>query len=77
MKVLFFHLMPYADLDLDYDQKYDSAWVTLSNCLARAAFSFQFLPSKKTLLTASCTRIRITCLKSKCFPLTMQAKNLQ
>jgi alkanesulfonate monooxygenase SsuD/methylene tetrahydromethanopterin reductase-like flavin-dependent oxidoreductase (luciferase family) len=31
MKVFFFHLMPYADLDLDYDKKYDSAWVTLPN----------------------------------------------
>lgn len=31
MKFHFFHLMPYADLDLDYDKKYDSAWVTLPN----------------------------------------------
>ena len=31
MKFYFFHLMPYAALDLDYDQKYDSAWVTLPN----------------------------------------------
>lgn len=31
MKFYFFHLMPYADLDLDYDQKYNSAWVTLPN----------------------------------------------
>ena len=31
MKFFFFHLMPYADLDLDYDKKYDSAWVTLPN----------------------------------------------
>jgi alkanesulfonate monooxygenase SsuD/methylene tetrahydromethanopterin reductase-like flavin-dependent oxidoreductase (luciferase family) len=25
------HLMPYADLDLDYDQKHNSAWITLPN----------------------------------------------
>ena len=31
MKVLAFHLMPYADLDLSYTEKYDSAWVTLPN----------------------------------------------
>jgi alkanesulfonate monooxygenase SsuD/methylene tetrahydromethanopterin reductase-like flavin-dependent oxidoreductase (luciferase family) len=31
MKFYFFHLMPYADLDLDFDRKYDSAWVTLPN----------------------------------------------
>ena len=31
MKFYFFHLMPYAALDLDYDKKHDSAWVTLPN----------------------------------------------
>jgi alkanesulfonate monooxygenase SsuD/methylene tetrahydromethanopterin reductase-like flavin-dependent oxidoreductase (luciferase family) len=31
MKFFFFHLMPFADLDLDYDRKYNSAWVTLPN----------------------------------------------
>ena len=31
MKFFFFHLMPYAALDLDYDKTYDSAWVTLPN----------------------------------------------
>ena len=31
MKVYFFHLMPYAELDLSYTDKYDSAWVTLPN----------------------------------------------
>jgi alkanesulfonate monooxygenase SsuD/methylene tetrahydromethanopterin reductase-like flavin-dependent oxidoreductase (luciferase family) len=31
MKFYMMHLMPYADLDLDYDQKYNSAWVTLPN----------------------------------------------
>src|SRR6202167_6124671 len=31
MKFYCFHLMPYADLDLDYHKKYDSAWVTLPN----------------------------------------------
>lgn len=31
MKFFFFHLMPFADLDLSYDQKYNSAWVTLPN----------------------------------------------
>ncbi len=31
MKFYMIHLMPYADLDLDYDKKYDSAWVTLPN----------------------------------------------
>ena len=31
MKFFFFHLMPYADLDLDYDRKYNSAWITLPN----------------------------------------------
>ncbi len=31
MKFYFMHLMPYADLDLDYDEKYNSAWVTLPN----------------------------------------------
>ncbi len=31
MKFFFFHLMPYADLDLDYDKKYNSAWITLPN----------------------------------------------
>jgi alkanesulfonate monooxygenase SsuD/methylene tetrahydromethanopterin reductase-like flavin-dependent oxidoreductase (luciferase family) len=31
MKFYFMHLMPYAELDLDYDQKHNSAWVTLPN----------------------------------------------
>jgi len=31
MKFFFFHLMPYADLDLNYTEKYESAWVTLPN----------------------------------------------
>src|SRR6185437_4601690 len=31
MKVLFFHLMPYADLDLDYQKKYRTDWVILPN----------------------------------------------
>ncbi|GKX33805.1 MAG: monooxygenase [Rhizobiaceae bacterium MnEN-MB40S] len=31
MKFYMMHLMPYADLDLDYDQKYNSAWITLPN----------------------------------------------
>ena len=31
MKFYCFHLMPYADLDLDYHKKYNSAWVTLPN----------------------------------------------
>ena len=31
MKFFMMHLMPYAELDLDYDQHYDSAWVTLPN----------------------------------------------
>jgi alkanesulfonate monooxygenase SsuD/methylene tetrahydromethanopterin reductase-like flavin-dependent oxidoreductase (luciferase family) len=31
MKVFFFHLMPYADLDLSYADRYNSAWVTLPN----------------------------------------------
>ena len=31
MKFYAFHLMPYADLDQDYDKSYDSAWVTLPN----------------------------------------------
>ena len=31
MKFVFFHLMPYADLDLDYDRDHGSAWVTLPN----------------------------------------------
>jgi alkanesulfonate monooxygenase SsuD/methylene tetrahydromethanopterin reductase-like flavin-dependent oxidoreductase (luciferase family) len=31
MKIFAFHLMPYADLDLSYAEKYDSAWVTLPN----------------------------------------------
>ena len=31
MKFYLMHLMPYADLDLDYDKKHDSAWVTLPN----------------------------------------------
>lgn len=31
MKFFFFHLMPYADLDLNYTDKYESAWVTLPN----------------------------------------------
>lgn len=31
MKFYLMHLMPYADLDLDYDQKHNSAWVTLPN----------------------------------------------
>jgi alkanesulfonate monooxygenase SsuD/methylene tetrahydromethanopterin reductase-like flavin-dependent oxidoreductase (luciferase family) len=29
VKFYAFHLMPYADLDLSYSEKYDSAWVTL------------------------------------------------
>ena len=31
MKVYFFHLMPYADIDLAEIDKHDSAWVTLPN----------------------------------------------
>jgi alkanesulfonate monooxygenase SsuD/methylene tetrahydromethanopterin reductase-like flavin-dependent oxidoreductase (luciferase family) len=31
VKFISFHLMPYADLDLSYSDKYDSAWVTLPN----------------------------------------------
>src|SRR5690606_3130697 len=31
LKFFFFHLMPYAALDPDYDKKYNSAWVTLPN----------------------------------------------
>ena len=31
MRFFFFHLMPYADLDPDYDQVHKSAWVTLPN----------------------------------------------
>ena len=31
MKFIAFHLMPYADLDLSYTDKYESAWVTLPN----------------------------------------------
>jgi alkanesulfonate monooxygenase SsuD/methylene tetrahydromethanopterin reductase-like flavin-dependent oxidoreductase (luciferase family) len=31
MKFFFFHLMPYAALDPDYDKKHNSAWVTLPN----------------------------------------------
>jgi alkanesulfonate monooxygenase SsuD/methylene tetrahydromethanopterin reductase-like flavin-dependent oxidoreductase (luciferase family) len=31
MRVLAFHLMPYADIDLSFSEKYDSAWVTLPN----------------------------------------------
>ncbi len=31
MKFYMMHLMPYADLDLDYDRTYNSAWITLPN----------------------------------------------
>jgi alkanesulfonate monooxygenase SsuD/methylene tetrahydromethanopterin reductase-like flavin-dependent oxidoreductase (luciferase family) len=31
MKFYMIHLMPFADLDLDYDKKHNSAWVTLPN----------------------------------------------
>jgi alkanesulfonate monooxygenase SsuD/methylene tetrahydromethanopterin reductase-like flavin-dependent oxidoreductase (luciferase family) len=31
MKFYFMHLMPYADLDLSYSDKYNSAWITLPN----------------------------------------------
>ena len=31
MKTFFFHLMPYADLDLSYTDRHNSAWVTLPN----------------------------------------------
>jgi len=31
MRFFFFHLMPYAPLDLDYDKEHKSAWVTLPN----------------------------------------------
>ena len=31
MKFFFFHLMPYADLDLNFTEKHKSAWVTLPN----------------------------------------------
>lgn len=31
MKFFLFHLMPYADLDLNYTELYPSAWVTLPN----------------------------------------------
>ena len=31
MNVMFFHLMPYADVDLKEAAKYDTAWVTFPN----------------------------------------------
>jgi alkanesulfonate monooxygenase SsuD/methylene tetrahydromethanopterin reductase-like flavin-dependent oxidoreductase (luciferase family) len=31
MRTFFFHLMPYADLDLSYTERHNSAWVTLPN----------------------------------------------
>jgi alkanesulfonate monooxygenase SsuD/methylene tetrahydromethanopterin reductase-like flavin-dependent oxidoreductase (luciferase family) len=31
MRVLAIHLMPYADLDLSFSEKYDAAWVVLPN----------------------------------------------
>jgi len=31
MKFYLMHLMPYADLDLDYDKDHNSAWITLPN----------------------------------------------
>jgi alkanesulfonate monooxygenase SsuD/methylene tetrahydromethanopterin reductase-like flavin-dependent oxidoreductase (luciferase family) len=31
MRILAFHLMPYADLDLNYQEKYQAAWVVLPN----------------------------------------------
>ena len=31
MKFFFFHLMPYAHLDLDYDKTYPGAYLTLPN----------------------------------------------
>jgi alkanesulfonate monooxygenase SsuD/methylene tetrahydromethanopterin reductase-like flavin-dependent oxidoreductase (luciferase family) len=31
MKTFFFHLMPYADLDLSFTERHNSAWVTLPN----------------------------------------------
>jgi alkanesulfonate monooxygenase SsuD/methylene tetrahydromethanopterin reductase-like flavin-dependent oxidoreductase (luciferase family) len=31
MKVFVFHLMPYADLDMEFDKKYRAAWVVLPN----------------------------------------------
>ena len=31
MKFFFFHLMPYGALDLDYDKKYEAAYLTLPN----------------------------------------------
>lgn len=31
MKFFFFHLMPYADLDLSYREQHNSAWITLPN----------------------------------------------
>ncbi|HKS18001.1 MAG TPA: LLM class flavin-dependent oxidoreductase [Bradyrhizobium sp.] len=31
MRILFIHTMPYTALDMDYDRKHNSAWVTLPN----------------------------------------------
>jgi alkanesulfonate monooxygenase SsuD/methylene tetrahydromethanopterin reductase-like flavin-dependent oxidoreductase (luciferase family) len=31
MKFFFFHLMPYSELDLDFDKEYPATWVTLPN----------------------------------------------
>ena len=31
MKVMFIHTMPYTELDMNYDRKHNSAWVTLPN----------------------------------------------
>lgn len=31
MKFFFFHLMPYSELDLDFDRHYPATWVTLPN----------------------------------------------
>lgn len=37
MRFFFFHLMPYADLDPDYDKTHKSSWVTLPNSYYDAA----------------------------------------
>jgi hypothetical protein len=31
MKFYFFHLMPYADLDLSFTEKFETSWVKLPN----------------------------------------------
>ena len=59
MKTFFFHLMPYADLDLTYTDRHNSAWVTLPNSYFDPAVGQKlYRPLYRRAGTGRSTRLR-------------------